>query len=392
MLKAILNRHIHYQRCYFYLASSVARFSVNNNGESRRCYSTNDSKLPSSAEIVVAGGGITGSSVAYHLAKFGKKDVVVLEQGSLGCGTTWHSVGLLGRLRENQLLYNINAYGFELYSNLEEDSGLSTGIKKCGTLLVSQTKDRDIAYRRLYDRMRLFGHECELLSPKDSQKLFPAMRIDDLGLAVWSPNEGVLNASDACSSLIRGATNRGVRFFDGVGIKKVCTNGKRVVGVETECGFIHCEKFINCSGQWARELGLHTDPPVNIPLHSCEHFYIVTKPMEGIDSMLPVLRDYDAYIYVREWSGGLLVGGFEPIGKPCFYENGVPDKFEFQLLQEDWNQFDILMQGALHRIPSLENAEIRQFVNGPESFTPDGKFLFGEVPEVTKSILYCLCI
>jgi len=226
MLKAVLNRLVHGQRCYCCIASSVARFSVNHNGESRQCYSTNDSELPSSAEIVVAGGGITGSSVAYHLAKFGKKDVVVLEQGSLGCGTTWHSVGLLGRLRENQLLYNINAYGFELYSNLEEDSGLSTGIKKCGTLLVSQTKDRDIAYRRLYDRMRLFGHECELLSPKDSQKLFPAMRIDDLGLAVWSPNEGVLNASDACSSLIRGATNRGVRFFDGVGIKKVCTNGR----------------------------------------------------------------------------------------------------------------------------------------------------------------------
>ncbi|XP_065064765.1 pyruvate dehydrogenase phosphatase regulatory subunit, mitochondrial-like isoform X1 [Rhopilema esculentum] len=355
---------------------------------SRHCYqrkntlSSDAATFPSSAEIVVAGAGVIGSSVAYHLAKYGKKDVVVLEQGSLGCGTTWHAVGLLGLLRASTLHYKMSAYSLDLYSELEKETGLGTGVKLCGSVAVAKSKDRAKLLRRVFDRARQNGVECEMISPREALELYPLLKIDDLELAVWSPNEGACNASDACASLMRGATNKGVRFIQGVGVKNVATDGKRVTGVDTDHGFIHCDKFVNCAGQWARELGLRSDTPVHLPLHSCEHFYIVTKPMPGVHSMLPVLRDGDSYIYIREWSGGLMAGGFEPQGKPCFYEKGVPHKFEFQLLPEDWDHFDILMQGMIHRIPSIANAEIRQFVNGPESFTEDGGFLLGEVPEV----------
>eukprot|EP00794_Sanderia_malayensis_P019005 gene19005-20917_t len=343
-----------------------------------------DNNFPTSAEIVVAGAGAVGSAVAYHLAKLGKKDVVVLEQGSLGCGTSWHAVGLLSKCRGNSLLYNMSQYASELYANLYNDTGYDTGYKRCGAILLARTKDRETLLRRLADKMRQFGTPVELISPKEAQDLYPIIQIDDIRMALWSPSEGAVNASDVCQSLMKGATQNGVRYIEGVTVNNIATNGRQVIGVSTDKGFIKCEKFINCAGQWARDLGLRSDTPVNIPLHSTEHFYIVTKPMPGVHTMLPTLRDHDGYFYVREWSGGLMAGGFEPLAKPCFYKDGIPEKFEFQLLQEDWDQFGPILENIVHRIPSIENAEIRQFVNGPESFSPDLKFMLGEVPEVNN--------
>lgn len=336
--------------------------------------------LPEQAQVVVCGGGIVGCSVAYHLPKVGCKDVVLLEQGSIGCGTTWHAASLVGQLRGSLPETKICKYGVELYQKLEEETGLGTSWKQTGSITLARNKDRLTAARRVQAIGRVCGIDTEVISPEECRKLCPLIRTDDLLAALWIPTDGVALSSDITNSLAKGATLQGVRVMEKVGVEGVDVENGRVCGVRTSQGDIKCEVFINCAGQWARQLGQLSNPPVNIPLHSSEHFYIVTKPMD-VDPMMPVVRDHCGYIYVREWSGGFLAGGFEPRGKPCFAE-GIPESFEFQLLPEDWDHFQILLEQILHRVPAMENAEIRQMINGPESFTPDLHPMVGETAEI----------
>jgi 4-methylaminobutanoate oxidase (formaldehyde-forming) len=334
--------------------------------------------LPAQARVIIVGGGIVGCSVAYHLTKLGLSDVLVLEQGRLTSGTTWHAAGLVGQLRANRTMTKLSQYGTDLYSRLEAETGLATGWKRCGSLSVARTPERITLLKRSVAQATSFGVEAHFITPKEAGDLWPLMRTDDLQGAVWLPGDGKANPTDLTQSLAKGARNGGAKFVEGARVTSFDLKDGRVVGVKTNAGNIACEIVVNCAGQWARQLGQLAG--VNVPLHSAEHFYIVTKRIEGVTPDLPVLRDPDGYIYFKEEVGGLVMGGFEPEAKP-WGMNGIPDDFEFQLLPEDWDQFEILMNNALHRTPCLETAEVRQLLNGPESFTPDGNFILGEAPE-----------
>ena len=329
--------------------------------------------------IVIIGGGIVGVSVAYHLAKLGKREIMVLEQGKLTCGTTWHAAGLVGQMRPNRSMTRMSQYGIELYSTLEQETGLATGWKQCGSVNVAKTPERWIVFQRQAAMARSFGIEVHLLSPREALDKWPILRIDDLQGALWFPADGKANPADLAQSLAKGARNLGVTIREGVRVLGVETTNGAVSAVVTDSGPIACETVANCAGQWARQLGAKSG--VNIPLHSAEHFYIVTEPIKGVHPMLPVMRDPDGFIYFKEEVGGLVMGGFEPVAKPWGMD-GIPDKFEFELLAEDWDQFQPLMEAAVHRVPALESAGVKMLLNGPESFTPDGNFILGEAPEI----------
>ena len=335
-------------------------------------------QLPAQAEIVVVGGGIIGCSLAYHLTKLGKRDVVVLEQGRVTSGTTWHAAGLVGQMRPTRTMTRMSRYGIELYRTLEAETGQATGWKACGSVNVASTPARVVELKRTVARARSFGVEIELISPAEAGRLWPLMRTDDLLAAVWLPGDGKANPADLCQALARGARAGGARILEGVRVTGFAKKNGHVVGLETTAGNIACETVALCAGQWSRDLGRKAG--VTVPLHSAEHFYIVTKRIAGVTPDLPVMRDPDGFIYYKEEVGGLLMGGFEPVAKP-WGMGGIPETFEFQLLPEDWDQFEPLMRAAIHRTPCLETAEVRQLLNGPESFTPDGNFILGETPE-----------
>ncbi len=336
--------------------------------------------LPDRAQVVVIGGGVIGTSVAYHLTRLGWTDVVLLEQGQLSSGTTWHAAGLVGQLRANQSGTRLVQYSTQLYADLEDEVGLSTGFKRCGGVTVARTEDRMTQLRRTMATAAAFDLECELLTPEEALERYPVMRVDDLVGAIWLPGDGKANPTDLTAALARGARQRGARVLERTRVTGVLTEGRRVTGVRTEEGDIEAEVVVNCAGQWAKAVGALAG--VNVPLHSAEHFYVVTDPFEGVHPDLPVLRDPDGYTYFKEEVGGLVVGGFEPDAKPWVSPDRIPHPFEFSLLEEDWEHFAPLMENAVHRVPALEETGIRKFYNGPESFTPDNQFILGEAPEV----------
>ncbi|MCC7326337.1 MAG: FAD-dependent oxidoreductase [Burkholderiales bacterium] len=341
------------------------------------------STIPTQARVVIVGGGIAGASTAYHLAKLGITDVLLLEQGRLTCGTTWHAAGLVGQTRATRNATRMSRYGIELYSTLEAETGLATGWKACGSLNVAKSPERLKLMRRQMARAKSFGIDFEYVSPSEAMRIAPILRTDDLSGAVWIPGDGKANPTDLTASLARGARMRGAQIFEGVKVVGVDVAGGRVTGVDWKsadgAGRIACETLVNCGGQWAREFGRRAG--VNVPLYAAEHFYIVTQPITGVTPELPVIRDPDGFIYYKEEVGGLVMGGFEPVAKP-WNVSPIPDDFEFQLLPEDWDQFEVLMINAIHRTPCLEAAPIKMLLNGPESFTPDGNFILGEAPEV----------
>jgi glycine cleavage system aminomethyltransferase T/glycine/D-amino acid oxidase-like deaminating enzyme len=341
--------------------------------------------LPSSAQIVIVGGGIAGCSTAYHLAKNGRTDVLLLEQGKLTSGTTWHAAGLVGQMRPNRTMTQMSKYGIELYATLEAETGLATGWKQCGSVNVASTPERMKVLRKQLAMARSFGVECHEISPGEAGERFPVMRTDDLQGALWLPGDGKANPADLCMSLAKGARNRGVKIVEGVEVTGVRIERGRVTGVVTAQGEVACETLVNCGGQWARQFGALAG--VNVPLFSAEHFYVVTGLIPGVHPMVPVMRDPDGFIYYKEEVGGLVMGGFEPQAKP-WKVDPIPATFQFELLDEDWDQFEPLMKNALHRTPCLETAEIKMLLNGPESFTPDGNFILGEAPELRN---YFVC-
>jgi heterotetrameric sarcosine oxidase gamma subunit len=341
--------------------------------------------LPSHAQVVIVGGGIAGCSVAYHLAKLGITDVLLLEQGKLTSGTTWHAAGLVGQMRPNRSMTAMSKYGIELYSTLEQETGLATGWKQCGSVNVARTPERLKVLKKQVALAHSFGVECHEITPAEAGDKYPVMRTDDLTGAIWLPGDGKANPADLCMSLAKGARNRGVKMVEGVEVTGVITAAGRAVGVRTAQGDVRCETLVNCAGQWARQFGRLAG--VNVPLYSAEHFYIVTGKIPGVHPMLPVMRDPDGYIYYKEEVGGLVMGGFEPQAKPWAMDP-IPSTFQFELLGEDWDQFEILMTNAMHRTPCLETAEIKMLLNGPESFTPDGNFILGEAPELRN---YFVC-
>jgi sarcosine dehydrogenase len=337
--------------------------------------------LPSHSRAVIVGGGIIGTSVAYHLTKLGWIDVVLLEQGSLSGGSTWHAAGLVGQLRASSNLTRLIRYSADLYERLEAETGQATGWKRCGSLSVARTAERMIQLERNAALARSYGIDAELISAKRAGERYPLMRTDDLVGAVWIPGDGKANPADITQALARGARAGGAGIYEGVKVTGVRLDRGAVVGVETSQGPIATEILVNCAGMWARELGRMSG--VTVPLHACEHMYIVTNPIDGVAPDLPVMRDADGHIYFKEEVAGLLMGGFDPWAKPWGMD-GIPEGFSFGTLPEDWSKFEPLMRNAIQRVPALASAQVRLLMNGPESFTPDNYFILGEAPEVRR--------
>ena len=353
------------------------------------------SGLPARARVVVIGGGVVGTSVAYHLTRLGWTDLVLLEQGRLSSGTTWHAAGLVGQLRSTQAGTRLVQYSASLYARLEAETGLATGFKRCGGVTVARIPDRLTQLRRTAATAEAFGLDCELIGPARAAELYPILRTDDLLGALWLPGDGTANPSDVTQSLAAGARRGGARIFERTRVTGISTRDGAVTGVTADRGadrgaaggsdrgggqHIEAEVVVNCAGQWAKAVGSLCG--VTVPLHSAEHFYVVTGQISGVHRMLPILRDPDGYTYFKEEVGGLVVGGFEPQAKPWVAPDELPYPFEFQLLPEDWDHFSVLMDSALHRIPVLHDTGIKKFYNGPESFTPDNQFILGEAPEL----------
>ena len=335
-------------------------------------------ELPTTAKAVVIGGGIVGCSTAYHLGKLGWTDTVLLERKKLTSGTTFHAAGLVGQLRTSANITQLLGYSVDLYRRLEQETGLQTGWKMNGGLRLACTAERWTEVKRQATTAHSFGLEMHLLTPQEAQDLWPLMTIDDLVGAAFLPTDGQANPSDITQSLARGARMAGVRIFEDTPVTRIIVEDGRIRGVETPQGRIDCEKVVICAGQWTRTLAATVG--VNVPLVSVEHQYMVTERIAGVTPNLPTLRDPDRLTYWKEEVGGLVWGGYEPNPVPWAVK-GIPEGFHFELLTSDFDHFGQFMDLAIGRVPALETAGIKQLINGPESFTPDGNFILGEAPE-----------
>ncbi len=338
--------------------------------------------FPAQARAVIIGGGIIGCSTAYHLAKLGWSDVVLIERAKLTSGSTWHAAGLVGQLRTSANITQLLKYSVELYNTLEAETGLATGWKMNGGLRLACNGERMTEIQRQATTAHSFGLEMSLLTPKEAQDLWPLMDVSDLVGAAFLPTDGQANPADIAQSLAKGARSRGVKIIEDTLVTGFVIEKGRAVGVVTDKGTIRCEAVVNCAGQWAREVGALAG--VSVPLQSVQHQYIVTEAM-GAPKNLPTLRDPDRLIYFKEEVGGLVMGGYEhnPIAwEPNGAAGDLPRDFAFQLLDTNFDHFEPLLQQALARVPGLATAGIKQIINGPESFTPDGNFILGEAPEV----------
>ena len=344
------------------------------------------SDLPSHAQAVIIGGGVIGCSVAYHLAKLGWRDVVLLERRRLTCGTTWHAAGLIGQLRATPNLTRLAKYSADLYLGLEGETGQPTGFKQNGSIGLARTTERLTELRRQAAMGRACGLEVHELTPGEARELYPLIEVGDLAGAIHIPADGQANPIDIAQALAKGARRNGARIVEGCRVTGIAKANGRVTGVETELGPVRADVVVNCAGMWGRAVGRMAG--VSVPLHACEHFYVLTEPMPEVPPDLPVLRDPDGGIYVKEDAGKLLVGAFEPVAKPWGMD-GIPDDFEFGELPEDWDHFMPILEDAMRRIPALERTGIRKFFCGPESFTPDDRYLLGEAPELAGFFVAC---
>ena len=344
------------------------------------------SRLPERAEFVVIGGGIIGCSTAYHLARDHKADVVLIERGKLTSGSTWHAAGLVGQLRSSASITQVLRYSVELYKRLAAETGLETGWKMTGCLRLATNTDRWIEYQRLATTARSFGLDMHLLSPAEVTAMWPLMATDDLVGASFLPTDGQANPSDIAQSLAKGARMHGAKIHEGIAVTGFEMQNRHIAGVRTTAGTIACDRVVLCGGQWSRQIGALAG--ARVPLQPVKHQYVITEPIEGVTAGLATVRDPDRRTYFKEEVGGLVFGGYEP--NPIAWTTGdVPENFEFQLFEDDWSHFEQHMMHALARVPSLEKAGIKQMINGPESFTPDGNFILGAAPELDNLYLGC---
>jgi 4-methylaminobutanoate oxidase (formaldehyde-forming) len=336
-------------------------------------------QIPESAQVVIIGGGIVGASIAYHLTELGWTDVVLLERNTLTSGTTWHAAGLVGCLRATQNMTRLAAYSAELYESLERDMGHATGFQKVGSLSVADNPERMEELVRGAGMASAFDVEVDIISAEDLVSRWPLLNPEGIVGGAWIPGDGQASPVDTTMALAAVARERGARIFEGVSVERIRTEGGRAIGVETDQGPMDAEHVVTAAGMWSHKLG--RDVGVNIPLHACEHFYLVTEPIPDLPSGLPILRDTDNCIYVKTEAGRLMVGAFEPVAKP-YGMGGLPTDQPFLQLDEDWEHLAPVYEAACERIPILADVGIRLFFNGPESFTPDDRYLLGETPEL----------
>ncbi len=335
------------------------------------------------AKVVIIGGGVIGCSVAYHLSKLGWSDVVLLERKQLTSGTTWHAAGLIGQLRASANMTKLAKYTQELYFDLEKETGVSTGFKRVGSISVALTNERMEELKRSAAMARAFGVDVEEISPREIQKRYPHINLERVVGGVFLGKDGQGDPANIALALAKGARQLGAKIHERVTVKKVFKNQNKVTGLEWidqngDRGHIACEEIVNCAGMWGHSVGKMLG--ANIPLHACEHFYIVTEPIAEL-AQLPVLRVPDECAYYKEDAGKMLLGAFEPNAKP-WGMSGISDDFEFDQLPEDFEHFEPILKMAINRLPMLEKAGIHTFFNGPESFTPDDAYHLGRTPEM----------
>ncbi|MEU7866916.1 FAD-dependent oxidoreductase [Dactylosporangium sp. NPDC049140] len=336
--------------------------------------------LPQRAHVVVVGGGVIGTSVAYHLAKAGVRDVLLLERDRLTAGTTWHAAGLIvtfGSLSETST--RMRQYTRDLYAHLEDETGLSTGLRQCGFIEVAADAGRLEEYRRVAAFNRHLGVDVHEISPAEVRGLFPLARTDDILAGFYVPDDGRANPVDVTMSLAKGARLLGATIREGVPVTGTLRRRGTVTGVRTPFGDVEAEFVVNCAGMWARQFG--EEAGVSVPLQAAEHYYLITEPIDGVTADLPVLEDPGSFGYFREETGGLMVGLFEGAAAPWSVDR-VPDGFSFGTLPPDWDRMAPYLERAMARIPVTATAGVRTFFCGPESFTPDLAPVFGESPEL----------
>ena len=335
--------------------------------------------LPDRCEVVVLGGGVIGVSVAYHLAEAGIRDVVLLERKELTSGTTWHAAGLVGQLRTSINMTQLARYTSQLYRGLEDETGQATGYRQCGSISIAATLERFEELKRSASMAKVFGLEVNVLSVAEIAEKYPLIQTDDLFGGIHIPSDGYANAVDITQALAKGAKNRGARIFTDTKVEAILRDGDEVTGVRTAEGEIRSRYVVICGGMWSRDLAASVG--VNLPLHACEHYYVLFEGVEGLNPELPVLRDYDACTYYKYDAGKLLVGAFEPSAKPWGME-GISEDFCFDEIAGDFDHFEPVLHDAMKRLPALEQAGIQKFFCGPESFTPDVRYHLGEAPEL----------
>jgi heterotetrameric sarcosine oxidase gamma subunit len=338
-----------------------------------------DAPLPGQARVVIIGGGVIGCSVAYHLTQLGWRDVLLLERGQLTCGTTWHAAGLLTTLRDTETQTRLAKYTQELYRRLEAETGQATGLIPCGSIQLAITADKAIEMRRGVQLARSFAVEAHEISPAEVQRLWPLAAVGDLKAAFHFPNDARVNPADVTQALARGARNGGARIVEHTPVTGILIDEGRAAGVATARGEVRAEYVVNCAGLWAREVGRLAG--VSVPLQAAEHYYLVSEPVEGVHSLLPILRDPGNAAYIREEAGKLMVGLFEPVAR-AWAEHGIPADFTFGDIPPDWDRVHPYLERAMQRVPVLLETGIKLLFCGPESFTPDHNYLMGEAPEL----------
>jgi 4-methylaminobutanoate oxidase (formaldehyde-forming) len=337
--------------------------------------------LPARARVVIVGGGVIGCSVAYHLSKLGWSDIVLLERKQLTSGTTWHAAGLVGQLRQSINMTQLARYTSELYRGLEAETGQATGYRQCGSLSLATTHGRMEELQRNASMAKVFGLTVHVVGPSEIQSRYPLANVDDVIGGIYIPSDGFANAVDITQALAKGARSRGAQIFQETKVTSILHDGRRASGVQTARGPITADYVVLCGGMWTRDLAASSG--VTVPLHACEHYYVLFQDVPGLSADLPVLRDYDHCSYFKYDAGRLLVGAFEPHARP-WGAGGIPDDFSFGEIAGDFGHFEPVLLDAMHRVPALEKAGIQKFFCGPESFTPDVRYQLGESAELAN--------
>lgn len=340
------------------------------------------SELPKKAKVVICGGGAQGAAIAYRLGEYGwGDDVLLIEQGSLGGGTTWHATGLMGMLKPGALETKISCMSRDLYLQLEQ-RGWYTGFRQCGSLYVAKKKDRMYQYRRMMASAVKHDLDCKLISADQVKEYCGLVHSEDLIGGMWVPGDGVANPWEICLALACEAIDSGVKVVENCRVEAVHQEDGNVRAVQTNLGTVECEAFVNSAGYWSRHVGEMSSPNVAVPIHPCEHYHLHTKPVPDLPPDTPVVRDPDGYVYFRENEGRFLAGGYEPRAKPVYMDKDIPE--ERAELEPDWDHFHVLLENLLHRVPAMRGAILERLSNGAEAFSPDGQWILGQAPEINN--------
>jgi len=344
-------------------------------------------ELPKSCKVIVIGGGVAGCSTAYHLAKFGWKDTVLLERDQLTSGTTWHAAGLVSQLGPSAAITKIRKYSLELYKKLEKELDFSSGLKLNGALSIATTKGRWEELKRQATTAQLFDVNVEVLNIEQIKKIYPIINDQNILGGIFMPGDGQADPIGVTNLLAKAAKKEGAQIFEKSPVEKIIKKDGRVAGVIVNGKTIECEYIVLATGMWSRQIG--EDMGLSIPLYPAEHFYVITEGINELPKNIPVLRDFDDSLYLKEDAGKMLIGIFEGKSIPAFNKtNRVPNDFSFGEFPENFEHFEPYLEAALKRVPILEKAGIRKFFAGPESFTPDTNTLLGEVPGL-KNLFSC---